>query len=157
MSEKKSHILPRIGFVLEQLNPPQKLNVIVVVSDTFRRDHVGCYGSRAKTPNLDKFAKEAVIFEEAYAASFPTIPNRTDHFTGRYTFPWRPWSPLPTDELVLAEVVGSNDVISMLIADNHHLFEEDYNFNRRFIVYINRRRFKRINSKIILKCKIKLE
>jgi len=132
MSGKKSHIMPRIGFVVEQLNPPRAVNVIVVVSDTFRRDHVGCYGKRAKTPNLNKFAEEAAIFEEAYTASFPTIPNRTDHFTGRYTFPWRPWSPLPTDELVLAEAVGFNDVISMLIADNHHLFEEDYNFNRRF-------------------------
>jgi arylsulfatase A-like enzyme len=34
--------------------------------------------------------------------------------------------------LVLAEAVGFHDVISMLIADNHHLFEEDFNFNRRF-------------------------
>ncbi|MHA2394881.1 MAG: sulfatase [Promethearchaeota archaeon] len=132
MVEKKSHILPHIGFVLERLSPPRNLNVIVVLSDTFRRDHVGTYGNRANTPNLDRFAKEAAIFEEAYVASFPTIPNRTDHFTGRYTFPWRPWSPLPTNDLVLAEAVGFHDVISMLIADNHHLFEEDFNFNRRF-------------------------
>ncbi|MEE9460121.1 MAG: sulfatase-like hydrolase/transferase, partial [Candidatus Bathyarchaeia archaeon] len=76
MSEKKSHILPRIGFVQKQLNPPRDVNVIVVVSYTFRRDHLGCYGNRAKTPNLNKFAKEAAVFEEAYTASFPTIPNR---------------------------------------------------------------------------------
>ncbi len=31
------------------------LNIIVIIADTFRADHVGCYGSRrVKTPNLDK-------------------------------------------------------------------------------------------------------
>jgi len=49
------------------------MNVIVIVSDTFRRDRLGCYGNGwMHTPVLDAFAKEAAVFDRAYAASFPT-------------------------------------------------------------------------------------
>ena len=38
-------------------------NVILIMNDTFRRDHLGCYGSqRAHTPNLDRFAEQAALF-----------------------------------------------------------------------------------------------
>ena len=130
--KRKGYFFSGGGFILEELNPPRNLNVIVVVSDSLRRDHVGCYGNRAKTPNLDKFAREAVIFENAYTASFPTLPNRSDHFTGRYTFPWRGWAPLPTDELVLAEAVGHYGVVSMLIGDTYHMFKDNYFYTRGF-------------------------
>ena len=36
------------------------MNVIVLVNDTFRRDHVGCYGNTwIQTPNLDRFAQRS--------------------------------------------------------------------------------------------------
>jgi len=132
MEERKELFFPGGGFILENLNPPRHVNVIVVMLDSLRRDHVGCYGNRAKTLNLDGFAKEAAIFEEAYTASFPTLPNRTDHFTGRYTFPLHDWSPLPADESVLAETVGHHGIISMLIGDTYHMFKDNYFFTRGF-------------------------
>ena len=34
------------------------MNVILIVLDTWRRDHVGCYGnSRIHTPNIDRFCR----------------------------------------------------------------------------------------------------
>ena len=34
------------------------LNIIVIIADTFRADHLGCYGSRrVKTPHLDRLAR----------------------------------------------------------------------------------------------------
>ena len=64
------------------------LNIIVVISDTLRLDHLGCYGNtKIRTPNLDKFAQMSVVFDRAYCGSFPTIPSRTDLFTGKWTFP----------------------------------------------------------------------
>ena len=63
------------------------MNFIVIVSDTFRRDHLGCYGNEwISTPNLDRFAEKSIVFDHAHAASCPTVPNRHDLFTGRYTF-----------------------------------------------------------------------
>ncbi len=32
-------------------------NVVLIVADTFRRDHLGCYGgTAARTPHLDQLA-----------------------------------------------------------------------------------------------------
>lgn len=37
----------------------RNMNVVLIVSDTFRRDHLGFYGNEnMSTPNLDKFAKK---------------------------------------------------------------------------------------------------
>ena len=37
----------------------KQMNIILIVSDTLRRDHLGCYGNNwISTPNIDKFAKK---------------------------------------------------------------------------------------------------
>ena len=70
------------------------MNVIFIMNDTFRRDHLGCYGnSWIQTPHLDGFAQHAAVFEQFYAASYPTVPNRWDLATGRFGFPFRGWQP----------------------------------------------------------------
>ena len=52
-------------------------NVVVIVSDTFRRDHLGAYGNTdIHTPNLDAFARSSVVFENHVVSSFPTMPAR---------------------------------------------------------------------------------
>ena len=32
------------------------MNVVVIVNDGLRVDHVGCYGSHVKAPNIDRLA-----------------------------------------------------------------------------------------------------
>ena len=60
-STKKTPRIPTIS-------KPNGLNMIVIIADTFRADHLGCYGSaRVKTPYLDKLAKEGVLFADATA------------------------------------------------------------------------------------------
>jgi len=109
------------------------MNVIFIVSDTFRRDHLGCYDNKwISTPNLDKLAAESVIFDQAYTASFPTVPNRMDLMTGRFSFIHHEWQPLPKNEVVLSEVLGNAGYVSMLIADTPHTLEDGYNFDRGF-------------------------
>jgi len=111
------------------------MNAIVLVADSLRRDHLHAYpGAQGwvQTPNLDRFARDAACFEHAFAGSHPTIPNRTDIFTGRFTFPWRRWGPLPTDVPVIAEYLGKAGVVTMLIGDTYHLFKENYYFARGF-------------------------
>jgi len=109
------------------------VNIILIISDTFRWDYLGCYGNNwISTPNLDRFAKRSVIFDKAYAASFPTVPHRMDLVTGRFTFTYRQWEPLPKDEVALAEILGENGYTTMLIADTPHILEDGYNFDRGF-------------------------
>lgn len=109
------------------------MNIILIISDTFRWDYLGCYGNNwISTPNLDRFARRSVIFDKAYAASFPTVPHRMDLVTGRFTFTYRQWEPLPKDEVALAEILGENGYTTMLITDTPHILEDGYNFDRGF-------------------------
>ena len=54
------------------------MNVILIVNDTFRRDHLGCYGyHRDTSPNIDRVAATGVRFTGCYASDVPCLPSRT--------------------------------------------------------------------------------
>ena len=60
-------------------------NVIVVLIDTLRADHLSCYGyERPTSPAIDRFATEGVLFERAFSQSTWTKPATASLFTGRY-------------------------------------------------------------------------
>jgi arylsulfatase A-like enzyme len=109
------------------------VNVILIVSDTLRADHLGCYGNTwVSTPHLDRFAREAVRFERAYCGSFPTVPCRNDIMTGRWTFTYKPWAPLGDDEEILAETLNAAGYVTALFADTPHPFAPGFNYQRGF-------------------------
>ena len=61
----------------------RKPNIVFVVLDTHRWDRLGCYGySRDTSPNLDAFAEQATLFENAIAPAQWTIPSHASMFTG---------------------------------------------------------------------------
>ncbi len=109
------------------------LNIIVVVSDTFRYDYCGFNGNGTiQTPDLDRFAAEAVAFDRHYVSSFPTIPTRTDWFTGRFSFPSHGWRALDPEVPVLAGVLGHAGYLGQLIIDNPHMMKGSNHFDRGF-------------------------
>jgi choline-sulfatase len=60
-------------------------NVVVITIDTLRADHVGAYGyGHARTPALDRLAREGVRYERAYATAPITLPSHASLMTGRY-------------------------------------------------------------------------
>jgi len=60
-------------------------NVLFVVMDTVRKDHLTPYGyDRPTTPTLGAFAKEALVYEEAVAQAPWTLPVHASMFTGLY-------------------------------------------------------------------------
>lgn len=64
---------------------PVARHVVLISIDTLRADHVGAYASAARTPALDAFAADAVVFEQASAASTTTLPSHTSMLTGRWS------------------------------------------------------------------------
>lgn len=59
--------------------------VLLISIDTIRADHMSVYGyARPTTPNLERFAAGAVVFDMAYAASSTTGPSHATLFTGIY-------------------------------------------------------------------------
>jgi len=99
------------------------MNVILVMSDSFRRDHIGALGDKGcKTPALDEFVAQATDFPNFHVGSFPTIPQRTDMITGLYSYPTRPWQALEPDDVVLAELLSKKGVATYASADTPHIF-----------------------------------
>jgi len=63
-----------------------KPNVVMIVVDTLRADHLGTYGytTRRTSPNLDAFARDAVRFDHAFSQASWTRPSFASILTGRY-------------------------------------------------------------------------
>ena len=71
-------------------------NIILIISDTLRRDHIGAYGNTwIRTPNLDHLASRSVVFDHHLVAGFPTVPARADILTGTFSYAYMGWEPLP--------------------------------------------------------------
>jgi len=127
-----------------------KYNVIIVMIDSLRKDHVGAYRGTAKTPNIDALAKESVMYTKAYPESLPTIPVRIAFYTGTRMFPFKSftlkkgipyimhygWEPLPEELTSISEYFKAAGYRTALIGDNYHLFEPGMNFNRGFDEWI---------------------
>lgn len=60
-------------------------NVILIVVDTLRADHVGCYGyERDTTVNIDKLAREGILFKNAISAAPWTLPSIATILASQY-------------------------------------------------------------------------
>ncbi len=122
------------------------MNVIIVMLDSLRKDHVGCYGNRRiRTPNLDNFAKESLVFTRAFPEGLPTIPVRRAMFTGMRTFPnkgYMPrkgdnvkipgWEPIPENQVTLPEILKQEGYLTSLFCSTYHMFKPSMNFQRGF-------------------------
>lgn len=64
---------------------PAARNLLLITIDTMRADHVGAYGyAMARTPNLDRLAREGVRFDRAYAPAPITLTSHASLLTGLY-------------------------------------------------------------------------
>lgn len=63
--------------------PSNSPNVLFVVLDTVRPDHLGAYGyERDTSPRLDAFGEQGVVFENAFSTAPWTLPSHASMFTG---------------------------------------------------------------------------
>jgi arylsulfatase A-like enzyme len=129
-----------------QLSRKAETNVVLIIIDSLRKDHVGAYGnSWIKTPNLDALAKESLRFTRAYPESLPTICARRAIHTGIRTWPFRDWhrykgidfgvwgwQPIPEGQLHLAEIMQQDGYETLFVTDNLHQYTPSMNFQRGF-------------------------
>lgn len=126
------------------------MNIILVIFDTLRKDCVGAYGEppwgRVRTPNLDAFAAESLVFDRAYPESLPTLPARRAIYTAQRVYPFHNgdfklkgdfvgapgWGPIPEDVPTLAEMLSAAGYRTGLISDVYHQFKPSKNFWRGF-------------------------
>ena len=85
-------------------------NIIFIMTDTLRYDYLGINGmENIQTPNIDQFAKDSIIFDNAYPESLPTIPVRRAIHTGRRAFPFKNYKPVfPTFSSIVRLSAGKS-------------------------------------------------
>lgn len=60
-------------------------NILLVVLDAVRFDHLSCYGYKNKTsPNIDRLSERGILYENAFSTSCWTPPSHASLFTGMY-------------------------------------------------------------------------
>lgn len=69
--------------------PSKKPNILYIMSDDHTTQAIGVYGSRLArlnpTPNIDKFAKEGMIFNDVFCNNSICCPSRASIITGQYS------------------------------------------------------------------------
>jgi arylsulfatase A-like enzyme len=98
-------------------------NVLLILADQLRADHLGCYGNAAvHTPAIDSIAAAGTRFERFHTASPLCMPNRATLFTGLLPSVHgvrRNGIPISYAERTLAEELASSGYNTALIGKAH--------------------------------------
>ena len=101
---------------------PARRNIVVVVMDSVRRDHISCYGhTRPTSPCLDQLAAEGRRYANAYSTSCWTVPAHASLLTGLYPVAHGAnWENiyLSSHTTTLAGILGKHGYRTALIAEN---------------------------------------
>jgi len=114
----------------------ERLNLVVIVADTFRADYLGCSGNAwIRTPSLDSFASQSALFANVYGDGLPTIMARRVLFTGKSIIPMERhggWQPLSPEDITLPHVLKEAGYRTSFVSDTYHYFKPGMNFHADF-------------------------
>ena len=115
-------------------------NVILVVVDCLRPDHLSCYGyGRRTSPFIDRAARTGALFEDCIAPSSWTIPSVASLFTGVYPQEHgvnAPGTVLPERLPTFQEVLQKHRVETAAFITNDYL-NPRFGFARGFSHYFD--------------------
>jgi arylsulfatase A-like enzyme len=120
-------------------------NIVVIVVDTLRADHLSCYGyPRSTSPTLDRLAGQGTLFENATAPSSWSLPSHASLLTGRSVLdhgmgnvqpmPWSGWGDhgmrgLPT----IGEALQARGYRTGAFSANRIYFTDNVGLGRGFM------------------------
>lgn len=117
-------------------SPTDRPNVIFILVDTLRADHLSMYGySRVTSPSLENLAKSAITFTQASAASSWTKPSVASIFSGLYPVAHKARTNqdfLSGSVLTLAEALRDSGYLTMGVTANP-LIAPTFGFTQGFI------------------------
>lgn len=125
----------------------KKFNIIIILVDALRFDHLGCYGYRKNTSqNIDAVSKKGLVFENAISQATWTKPSVASLFTSRHikehataTYATNYADPvkgnvLPSSAVTLAEVLFKHGYKTKAIVDNPFI-QKGFGLEQGFIEY----------------------
>ena len=116
------------------------LNILLFTADDLHRDSLGCYGSPVEdiTPNLDRFAREGMRFDNAHVNTAICEPSRKILASGLYGFNSGSMGFMKVREEVptIHEALGEAGYLTGVIGKLRHStpkvsYEWDYAFGRQ--------------------------
>ena len=118
--------------------PAGSPNVLLIVLDTVRADHLSLYGyQRPTTPTLERLAKHGVRFDAARATAPWTLMSHASFFTGRWPHEldveWL--TPLRKNYPMLAEYLGAHGYATAGFVSNVQYCSYDTGLDRGFTYY----------------------
>ncbi len=121
------------------IKKPDGPNIIIIVADALRADHLGCYGyTKPTSPNIDKFASESLLFKNAWANASWTKPSMGSLFTSLFPHEHGFFflaDKLSSTNLTLTELFRNMDYKTIAFQTNPVLFKE-HNFHQGFESYL---------------------
>jgi arylsulfatase A-like enzyme len=132
---------PRVQAAAGEVRQSGRPNVVVIVLDTVRADHLSVYGyERNTTPNLKALAKDSTVYPNAISSSDITLTSHASLFTGMYAS-WHgaycdpenaPYGrALNPQYPTLAELLKSNGYSTVAVAANLYM-RVDFGLERGF-------------------------
>ena len=124
---------------------PGSPNVLVIVVDTLRADHISSYGyARQTSPNLDNLARHGLLFANAIAPSSWSLPSHASLVTGRAVhehrmgnvepMPWLGWGKSGLNALpTLGEALQKQGYRTGAFSANRIYFTSNVGLGRGFI------------------------
>ncbi|MBM3335240.1 sulfatase-like hydrolase/transferase, partial [Candidatus Sumerlaeota bacterium] len=117
-------------------------NVVFVLADDQRFDELGCTGNPiVKTPNIDRLARQGVVFDNSFVTSASCLPNRTSLLTGqwerRHTVGWNSASALSREQWTntFPMALKRNGYVTAYLGKNHtpglRYWDFDYYYGNR--------------------------
>ena len=111
-----------VGEQSEPALPSPRPDIIIYLVDALRADHLGCYGyPRAVSPNVNAFAEDAILFENAIGQSSWTRSSVASIFTGLWPLTHSVVGRkdgLSGDGLTLAEILGEAGYQTVAVVTN---------------------------------------
>ena len=72
-------------YIFNSCTPKKKRNILFIMTDDHAFQAISSYGSRLnKTPNIDRLAKEGMLFEQSFVTNSICGPSRACMLTGKY-------------------------------------------------------------------------
>jgi arylsulfatase A-like enzyme len=116
-----------------------KPNVLLIMVDTLRADHLGTYGKEGNpTPAIDALAKDGVVFENAYAQASWTRASGASLFSGRIPSGHATAvkaSRLPSELTLWSEVLHEAGVTTGALINNINL-TSTFGFDQGFDTFL---------------------
>jgi len=136
-------LLLNVLFYYRQIRADRNgLNVLLITVDTLRADHLGAYGYvRNTSPNMDRLAKEGILFSQAMVQWPKTKPSLTSMLTstyGHYNGIMRVndiRQKVNSSFVLLSEILKNDDYNTVAIVTNGNLAAA-YNFDQGFDTHI---------------------